>query len=125
MSEPDVIADILQRITASTKVPAKVVQKVEAEARQHWGGDRHYIREVGEAPRRREASDRAKRIFAEHRRGDHVALLARRHGMSARRVQQIIKSIKAIQNPAANDDPLQAEAVTEPSLFLALGNGAE
>jgi Mor family transcriptional regulator len=104
MTEPDLITDILQRISAAAKLPAKLVQRIEQEAREYWGGDRCYIAKAGESPRRREASERAALILAEHRRGDHVPLLARRHQISERHVRRILGLLDATQEPASNDD---------------------
>lgn len=104
MIEPDVIADILQRIVDAAGVPDDVVKQVERDARQYWGGERCYVAKAGESPRRREAFERAERIRAEFRRGEHVELLARRHELSPRHVRRILGLFEAVlETPAAND----------------------
>ena len=89
MAHLDLVADILQRITQHAKLPIKVAQAVEREVRDDWGGERHYIAKVGESGKA-QLAERDKRIRDEYRQGEHVELLARRHGISIKRVQQIV-----------------------------------
>lgn len=103
MNEPDVIVDILKRVKDRTDLPDQVATAVESDARRYWGGERCYIPKAGETPRRREAHTRAEQIRAEHRRGDHVPLLARRHELSERHVRRILGLAEALEQPAAND----------------------
>ena len=90
MAHLDLISDIFQRLAERhAKIPAKVLRDVEADIRADWGGERHYIAKVGESGRAQlEARDR--QIHAEHRHGDHDELIARRHGISVKRVRQIL-----------------------------------
>lgn len=88
----DIVLDVLHRIVARLgDVPANIPMEVEQEIRRDWGGDRPYIAKAGEVGKvertRREAA-----IRDEHRRGAHVNALARKWGLSIRRVQQIVKS---------------------------------
>jgi Mor family transcriptional regulator len=101
MSEPDLIVDILQRIREKADVSEDVAKAVERDARQYWGGERCYVAKAGESPIRREAADRAERIRADHKRGEHVPLLARRYDLTERRIRQILGLIEA--TPAANE----------------------
>lgn len=109
MTEPDVIVDIIKRFKDRAEVPEDVARSVEADARRYWGGERCYIPKAGETPRRREAHARAERIRTEHRRGDHVPLLARRHELSERHVRRILGLAEAIEQPAANDPAAASE----------------
>lgn len=104
MTEPDVIVDILKRIKAKVGLDEEVEHQVEADARRYWGGERCYIAKAGETPRRRAAHDRADRIRADHRRGDHIPLLARRYELSERHVRRILGILEAIDTQASNDD---------------------
>lgn len=67
--------------------PALVVAAVQVE----WGGDRPYIRKANEAARA-ERSLRDRAIVRDHQRGDSAALLARRYGISRRRVEQLVRN---------------------------------
>lgn len=67
-----------------------VAEKVERQVRRDWGGERPYIAKQGELGRDQQ-SERDERIRREHRRGDHPALLSRRHGVSERRIRQIVR----------------------------------
>lgn len=86
----DIVADVLQRIAIRAKLPADVLAEIDREIRKDWGGERPYIAKGGERERL-QRSVREMTIRAEHRRGDHVGLLARRWGYSVRRIQQIIR----------------------------------
>ncbi|WEN13691.1 Mor transcription activator family protein [Rhodanobacter sp. AS-Z3] len=89
MAHLDLVADILQRIGLHAKLPAKVAQAVEREVRDDWGGERHYIAKVGESGKA-QLTERDKQIRDAYRQGEHIELLARRHGISVKRVQQIV-----------------------------------
>ena len=65
--------------------PARVVAAVQVE----WGGDRPYIRKANEAATH-ERSLRDRAIVRDHQRGESNALIARRYGISAGRVTQIL-----------------------------------
>lgn len=92
MAANDLIADILQRVRdRCKKLPAGTLEDMEQELRADWGGERHYIAKGGESGRAQlEARDR--QIHAEHRHGDHDELIARRHGISVKRVRQILSA---------------------------------
>lgn len=65
--------------------------RVEAQVRRDWGGERPYIAKLGEPSQRRQLERaRDRQIRADYRRGEHVPLLARRYGISERRVYKII-----------------------------------
>ncbi|MCR6700867.1 MAG: hypothetical protein NVV68_06845 [Dokdonella sp.] len=91
MEPADIVSDLLQRILSRFTLPADLVADVERDVRRDWGGDRPYIAKQGELGRRLRSA-REERIRAEHRRGEHVGILARRWGLSIRRIQQIVKS---------------------------------
>lgn len=79
-----------RRIVELAAVPEDVVADIETAVRRDWGGDRPYVRKIGEsslqARTRREQS-----IRADYKRGVHVAALARKWELSIRRVQQIVR----------------------------------
>lgn len=90
----DVVSDILARVDAALReedAPAAALCRVEAEIRRDWGGERPYIPKQGESGRRQQ-SQRDDQIRREFRRGERVALLARRHGVSERRIRKIVAS---------------------------------
>lgn len=90
MAHLDLVADIFQRITEKHgKLPAKLANEVEQEVRADWGGERHYIAKVGESGKVQMAA-RDQQICREHHAGDHDELIARRHGISVKRVRQIL-----------------------------------
>lgn len=90
MAHLDLVADIFERIAEKhVKLPAKVLQQVEQDVRADWGGERHYIAKVGESGKA-QLAERDRQIRREHHAGDHDALIARRHGISIKRVQQIL-----------------------------------
>jgi Mor family transcriptional regulator len=85
----DLLADVLQRVSAITRLPPEQIQAIEAELRADWGGDRAYIARMGECGARLQAQ-RDIRIRQEHRNGESVRLLSRRWNLSDRRIRQII-----------------------------------
>lgn len=95
MQDFDIITDILQRVAGKLgKLPkgaAAAITAIEVEARNDWGGQRHYIPKIGESGQK-QLSQRDASIRADYRRGEHTALLARRHGISERHIRRIIAS---------------------------------
>ena len=90
MAHLDLVADIFQRIAEKHgKLPIKVLQQVEQDVRADWGGERHYIAKVGESGKA-QLAERDRQICREHHAGDHDELIARRHGISVKRVRQIL-----------------------------------
>jgi hypothetical protein len=106
MQKPDdLVSDIVQRVSEKVgKLPTKTLGIIETEIRRDWGGERHYIAKVGESGRVQQTV-RDQSICHEHHRGDHDELIARRWGISLRRVQQILRvaRIAASGEPSAND----------------------
>jgi Mor family transcriptional regulator len=99
----DLISDIIARLQSEQgPIPPAVAMKIEASIRRDWGGERHYIAKTGEIGNHILAA-RDQRIISESRRGDHDELIARRWGISTRRVRQILSAIRAAATPAAND----------------------
>lgn len=107
MSENDLVADILQRISERKgKLTKSAVREIESEVRRDWGGGKHYVARVGECGQAI-LSERDAAIRAQHRRGDHVKLLSRRWGLSERRIRQILIAAAVCGRPslpAANDE---------------------
>lgn len=97
MQKPeDIVRDIIDRLHAAFAdgkplADAEFWLHVEAEIRHDWGGDRPYIAKTGEATIEYK-SRRDKAIIRDHRNGEHVRFLARRYGISERRIQQIVRN---------------------------------
>lgn len=90
MAHLDLVADLIQRIRDKyPKLPAAVAREVEVEARADWGGERHYVPKHGESGRL-QLAERDRQIHADHQRGEHDELIARRHGISVKRVRQVL-----------------------------------
>lgn len=84
------MADILRRV--SERVPlvdVDAVREIDTAIRQDWGGERPYIAKQGESARA-DMDQRNARIREQHRRGERVPLLARRWGITERRVRRIV-----------------------------------
>lgn len=64
-------------------------QRAEHDIRSSWGGERVYIGKTS-VDALREKSRRDASIARDWQRGDHIPVLARRYGLSPRRVQQLI-----------------------------------
>ena len=99
----DVISDVIDRVAAAAKVPEAVARQVERDARTYWGGERPYIRKAGESPRRAAAHERAARVLADFRRGEHIRLIARRYELSERHVRRLLGIQQQAEEPT--DDP--------------------
>lgn len=83
----DIILDMLRRFAECVQIHADKFEALEREMRIEWGGLRPYVpRERG----RGEILRRNARIRAEHARGEHVELLARRWGLKIDTVQRIV-----------------------------------
>jgi Mor family transcriptional regulator len=90
----DIIKDILSRVEevfVKQKSCREFLDKIEAEIRRDWGGDRPYIAKAGEsgAP---EISQRNAAILRDHRNGERPTFLARKYGISRQRVHEILKN---------------------------------
>lgn len=90
MSYRDIIADTLDRlIAAGVQLTAAQRQRVEQQARQEWGGRRHYVPRHDDR-RTQQLAQRNAHIRNAHAQGESVDKLARDWGISVKRVQQII-----------------------------------
>lgn len=91
----DIIKDILSRVEEvliSKKKPGReFLDKIEAEIRRDWGGDRPYIAKSGESGDP-ELSQRNAAILRDHRSGERPTFLARKYGISRQRVHEILKN---------------------------------
>lgn len=87
--ENDLVHDILYRVRRMFDLPEEKLVEVEQGVRQDWGGERPYIARLGESAKLIRGK-RDQMIRDQFRRGEHVSLLARRWGLSERRVQQIV-----------------------------------
>ena len=88
----DIISDILHRVAnvITRKDSHALLAQIEAEVRAEWGGDRPYIARTGEAAAR-EISSRNAAIVRDYGRGERTRFLARKYGISERRVRQIVR----------------------------------
>lgn len=88
-NENDIIDDILRRVIAmAPSFSAALAARVEAEARQQWGGDRPYIgKRSGLGTSARNAA-----IKRDYLAGEHFHLMERRYGLGRSRLNEIIKS---------------------------------
>lgn len=83
----DIVADILRRLDG--ELADERLAAIERDVRRDWGGERPYIAKAGESARQVQSA-RDERIRQEHRRGERVELLARRYGISSRRIRKIL-----------------------------------
>jgi Mor family transcriptional regulator len=95
MQQPeDIVRDILDRLHEAFAA-GKPIQdaefwgQIERDIRRDWGGAATYIPKTT-ADARRYISARDAAIVRDYRRGEHSRLLARRYGISARRIRQIV-----------------------------------
>lgn len=88
----DILADVIRRVIDVWEgAPVSTLRNLERDLRKDWGGERVYVAKVGESGRQ-ERSQREAAIREDYRRGAHVRALARKWGISPRRVQQILRS---------------------------------
>lgn len=91
-SEADNPDDFVDQVLATVRalVPglsADLCDRASAAIRERWGGDRPYIaRRAGEG-----RSGRNESIRRDYQRGERLALLERRYGLTQRRLLQIVK----------------------------------
>jgi Mor family transcriptional regulator len=91
----DIVLDTLQALTDILKAEGVLVRPAQLSAAEKivkstYGGDRIYIPHRGEIVQRA-ISERDEAIRRGFARGERVELLARRHGLTVRRVQQILQ----------------------------------
>jgi predicted ATPase len=93
----DTLIELLQR-SGGVLLPS---HRGEAEriARAAWGGDRPYVAKVGES-QQLAISQRDRSIMRDRQRGVHAPVLARRYGLSLRRVQEILAQSRQASGPA-------------------------
>lgn len=90
----DIISDLLYRLQLKLQVSCVQLLEVEAEIRQDYRGERCYI-----AAQRGDyhayVSNRNQLILRDHRAGESDLLLARRYGVTLRRIRQILAKHRA------------------------------
>ncbi len=88
MKTQDVIDDIVERLSGALPAATRdLVTKVAKDAREAWGGDRVFIsKRPGEG-----RSERNQAILRDYQRGERLAFLSRRYGLTERRILQIIR----------------------------------
>jgi len=91
MSNPldDFKARIADALAMAGHLTMEALDQIEADIRQDWGGDRFYLPRRGEPDR--DCGQRNRAIIRDWRNGERVELIARRYGITKRRVWQIVK----------------------------------
>jgi hypothetical protein len=92
----DLVSELLDRIATKVNIAEPVLRDIERTARAEWGGRRHYVLMNG--GNRQELMSRDSRIRADFRRltcagtkpNEARKYLARRFGLSIRRIGQIL-----------------------------------
>jgi Mor family transcriptional regulator len=100
VSQPDgddIITDLFWRLSQRVQIAAVVLVEIEQEVRADWAGERPYIAATREQLRPF-ISLRNACIFSDWRRGERVPLLARRHGVTERRIRQVITELSKVRN---------------------------
>lgn len=92
----DLISDIMQRITEACaknegKISESIIENVEKNIRQDWGGDRYFVAKHKSGG---DHSERNSRIMRDYLKGERLQLLERRYQLSSRRILQIIRPAK-------------------------------
>lgn len=121
----DVILDTLDALITLLQRNGGVLlptHRGEAEriARAAWGGERAYIGKLGESGQV-QLSERDRAIRRDFSRGAHVDLLARRYGLSRRRVWAIVQPERESQAPA---EQTAAAIVASPTAAACLTGGS-
>ena len=87
----DIVTDIMRRVAevVTRKDARTFLEQIEADIRRDWGGDRPYIAKKGESAEM-EMSKRNAAILRDHRNGERATFLARKYGMSRKRIHEIV-----------------------------------
>lgn len=88
----DIIRDIIDRVSDRLGLPDEMrdmLGLIERDVRRDWGGDRPYIAKAGESVKET-VSRRNAALLLDYRAGERTSFLARKYGISRRRVRQII-----------------------------------
>jgi Mor family transcriptional regulator len=92
----DLVSDILQRVVdRDVPLPVDVLNAIEDEVRQDWGGERHYVAKVGVGGRAKIAA-RDRQICAAHKNGLPEDFLSLRYNITVRRIRQIVAAGAAV-----------------------------
>jgi len=89
-------ARLLDAAATLGTLTAEIIDQIEAEIRQEWGGERFYLPRTGESDRlaaERDARNRA--ILRDWRNGERIELLSRRYGLTRKRIYEIINQSRA------------------------------
>jgi len=87
MRDHDIVYDILHRVTTLIDIPFDILTRIETEARLHWGGETVYVQKDVQ---RGILAQRDALIHKDHVLGISIKLLAQRHSLTERRIQQIV-----------------------------------
>lgn len=88
MKGQDIIDDVVERLVGALPATTRdAIARVAKEVREAWGGDRVFVsKRPGEG-----RSERNQSILRDYQRGERLGLLARRYGLTERRILQIIR----------------------------------
>lgn len=84
----DILSDFHQRLIEIGFNDPKI-ERIVMDVRRDWAGERPYIGVRYEADKR--MSERNRAIIRDYKNGEQVQFLARRYGISIRRIWQIIR----------------------------------
>lgn len=85
----DFLSDVLWRISQRVQIETVILLEIENEVRADWAGERPYIAKDREHMHSI-ISARNGRIFSDWNHGEREPLLARRYGVTVRRIRQVI-----------------------------------
>ena len=92
----DVIADLIYRLAERAQVAAVVLLEIEAEIRRDYCGERCYVaKQRGDY--KAYVSNRNQLIIRDSRAGESNHLLARRYGVTQRRIEQVLAKARALK----------------------------
>lgn len=86
----DIVSDIIARIRTDPPRDEQSLAELESALREEYGGSHSYIGVTPEDEQRARIA-RHRQILRDWQAGEKVALIARRYGLSRRRVYQIIR----------------------------------
>lgn len=120
----DVISETIGTVVALIRDGKLELQeaahRAESEVRASWGGERVYIGKTS-VDTLRAMTQRDRAIQRDWARGDHIPVLARRYGISPRRVQQLVavdtdrRETSCLTDFAASVDSANHDPVRDPT----------
>ncbi len=98
--DKDILRDVIHNIATQLRqhkidVPAEVLDNVNTNVRNLYGGDRWYVNRRGES-----ISLRNQKIHADWCRGEHFDYLAKKHGLTIQHIRRIVHCQQALAGRA-------------------------